>query len=40
MLDYGPAAFTQRVLDLSKNAFAVLASPDEGVIDVTWSVVR
>ena len=36
--DYGPAAWTQRIIDLDKTVFVQLAPASEGVIDVvvTW----
>ena len=36
--DRGPAAWTGRVLDLSRGAFATLAPLGAGVIGVTWRV--
>ena len=37
---YGPATWTKRDLDLSREAFAVLASPSVGVMTVEWRVIR
>lgn len=37
--DYGPAAWTGRTFDLSRAAFAAIASTGRGEITVTWEVV-
>lgn len=35
--DRGPAAWTGRVIDLSRGAFAAIAPLSAGVVDVTWT---